>query len=144
MVDLFRSVVLWSFGGTLYFMAEVIWKTARGNPESISWTMLVLAGIVCIPLDLINERLEWDVPLWLQAVIGGLGITAVEFMVGIILNLWLGFGVWDYSHLKFNLWGQISLSWSMLWVVVAGGGIVLLDWSRHWLYHERKPTYKMK
>lgn len=142
MRNLLRSVVLWVFGGAIYFAAEITWKILRGRPEAISWTMLVLAAIICIPLDLINENLTWDMPLWLQAVLGGLGITAVELVAGLVLNIWLGLGIWDYSHLPLNLWGQISLLWSVLWILVAGGGIVLFDWLRYWLYCERRPTYK--
>lgn len=142
MRNLLRSVVLWVFGGTLYFLAEVAWKLANGRPEAISWTMLVLAAIICIPLDLINERLPWDRPLWVQAIIGGFGITATELVAGLVLNLWLGLGIWDYSHLPLNLLGQISLSWTLLWALVAGVGIVLFDWLRYWLYGERRPTYK--
>ena len=142
MRNLLRSVVLWVFGGTLYFLAEVAWKLVNGRPEDISWTMLVLAAIICIPLDLINERLPWDMPLWVQAIWGGLGITAAELVAGLVLNVWLGLGVWDYSHLYYHLWGQISAVWSALWILVAGAGIVLFDWLRHWLYGERRPTYK--
>lgn len=141
MRKLLRSIVLWTFSGTLFFLFEVIWKLAHGNPEAISWTMLVLAAIICIPLDLANEHIPWCMPIWQQAILGGLGITAAELVAGLVLNVWLGLGVWDYSHLPLNLWGQISLVWSMVWVVVAGFGIVFLDWLRYWLYNEIRPHY---
>lgn len=136
-----RSVVLWTFGGALYFLIEVAWKLFTGHPEDISWTMLVLAAIVCIPLDLANERMPWCMPIWQQAILGGLCITAAELAVGLILNVWLGMNVWDYSRLPLNLWGQISLMWSMVWVIMGGLGIVFLDWLRYWLYNETKPHY---
>lgn len=142
-IDLIQSVVLWVFGGAIYFLAEVLWKFRAGNPERISWTMLVLAAIICIPIDLVNEHLTWDMPLLLQAVMGGLGITVVELVVGLVLNVWLELDIWDYSHLPMSLWGQIALPFSGLWVVAAGGGIVLFDWLRHWLYGERRPKYRL-
>ena len=40
------SVLLWFFGGTLYFLLEVAYKTSTGFPERISWTMLVLAVVL--------------------------------------------------------------------------------------------------
>ena len=40
------SVLLWFFGGTLYFLLEVAYKTATGHQERISWTMLVLAVVL--------------------------------------------------------------------------------------------------
>ena len=140
MIRILQSVVLWVFGGALYFLCEVAWKLLHGYPESISWTMLVLAALICIPLDLINERLPWEMPLWQQALLGGLGITAAELVAGLVLNVWLGLNVWDYSHLPLNLWGQVSLFWTALWILAAGGGIVLLDWLRHWLYGEPRPV----
>ncbi|MCI2105106.1 MAG: putative ABC transporter permease [Intestinimonas sp.] len=136
-----RSLVLWVFGGALYFLMEVSWKLARGHPNEISWTMLVLAAVVSIPLDQVNERLPWDMPLWLQAVLGGLGITAAELVTGLVLNVRLGLGVWDYTDMPLNLWGQICLPYSLLWVLLAGVGIVLFDWLRYWLYGERRPEY---
>lgn len=142
MRNLLRSVVLWVFGGALYFLCEVMWKLAHGRPEAISWTMLVLAAIICIPLDLVNERLPWAMPLWQQALLGGLGITLAELAAGLVLNVWLCLDIWDYSRLPLNLWGQISLGWYAVWVLVAGGGIVLFDWLRYWLYNERRPTYE--
>ena len=44
------SVLLWVWTGTLYFFIEVIWKTSHGRPEMISWTMLLLAIILAVPL----------------------------------------------------------------------------------------------
>ena len=85
-----RSVVLWTFGGALYFLIEVAWKLLTGHPEDISWTMLVLAAIVCIPLDLANERIPWCMPIWQQAIWGGLCITGAELVAGLIFNVWLG------------------------------------------------------
>ena len=38
-------------------------------------------------------------PLWQQVLIGAVGITILEFLTGCIVNLWLGWGVWDYSNL---------------------------------------------
>ena len=43
------SVLLWFFGGTVYFLLEVAYKYATGNPQRISWVMLVLAIVLTIP-----------------------------------------------------------------------------------------------
>lgn len=143
MRSLLKSVVLWMYGGTLYYLGEVIYKTANGHAEEISWTMLVLAAIVSIPLDQCNEHLSWEMPLWLQAVIGGLGITAAELVAGLILNVQLGLHIWDYSDLPGNLLGQICPQFTMLWILTAGVGIVIFDWLRYLLYNEPKPHYRM-
>ena len=59
-------IVRWVFGGFLYGLLEILW---RGYTH---WTMMLLAAVLCIPLDLANEHMPWDLPLWMQAVIGGL------------------------------------------------------------------------
>ena len=61
------SVLMWTWGGAAYFLLEVAYKTARGEPERISWTMLVLAAILCIPIERAGAEMPWDVPLWMQA-----------------------------------------------------------------------------
>lgn len=138
-----KSVVLWLFGGAVYFLVEVAFKTVTGHQQSISWTMLILAAIICIPLDRANEAMSWNTPLWLQAILGGIAITAVELGAGIFLNCWLGLGIWDYSGCWGNLWGQICPKWTLIWCFVAGIGIVLFDWLRWilWPGEERKPKY---
>lgn len=141
-----KSVVLWLFGGAVYFLVEVVFKTVTGHAQSISWTMLILAAIICIPLDRTNEAMGWDTPLWKQAIIGGLCITAVELGAGIILNCWWGLDIWDYSRCLGNLWGQICPKWTLIWCVMAGAGIVVFDWLRWilWPEEERKPRYRNK
>lgn len=92
---------LFDTGGVLYVMIELAW---RGWSH---WTMFVLGGLCFIYLGLINEALSWDMPLWQQIWIGAVGITALEFLTGCVVNLWLGWGVWDYSGIPGNILGQI-------------------------------------
>ena len=58
-------------------------------------------------IGLINEVFPWDFGLLWQSLIGSVIITACEFITGVIVNIWLGLGVWDYSTLPFNILGQI-------------------------------------
>ena len=96
-----KYLFLLDVGGLLYILIELIW---RGRSH---WTMFLLGGICFIYLGLINEVLPWSMPLWQQILIGAIGITILEFVTGCIVNLWLGWGVWDYSGLPGNLLGQI-------------------------------------
>jgi len=130
-------VLRWLCGGLLYGLLEIVW---RGHTH---WTMMLLAALLCVPLDLANERMPWLTPLWLQAVLGGLTITAAEFVAGCVLNLWLGLGVWDYSALPFNLWGQICLRYTALWCLLAGPMIVAFDWLDYWLCGGERPKYRL-
>lgn len=83
----------------------------------------------------LNEGLlEWDTPLILQGIIGSAIVTGAELATGMILNVWLGLGVWDYSGMPLNYKGQICLPFSILWIFVSIAAVVLDDWLRYWLF----------
>ena len=105
--------------------------------------MFALGGLCFIGLGLINEVLPWDMPLWQQVVIGAGIITVLEFLTGCVVNLWLGWGVWDYSNKPGNILGQICPQFFLLWLPVSLAGIVLDDWLRHWWFREERPHYKI-
>ena len=92
MCRLWRHVPRWALGGVLYGGLELLW---RGYTH---WTMLLLAALLCVPLDIANEHMPWDMPLWAQAVIGGLTVTAAELAAGVVLNLLLGLGCGTLRH----------------------------------------------
>lgn len=133
---LLKYVFLGFVGGATYVILEFLW---RGYSH---WTMFILGGICFIALGLINEFLSWDTPLISQMVIGGLIITILEFITGCIVNLWLGWNVWDYSDLPYNLLGQISLYSSIGWIGLSLVGITLDDYIRWKCFGEEKPRYK--
>ena len=85
-----------------------------------------------------------DKALALQGVVGSLCIvTPLEFVTGCIVNLWLGWNVWDYSNIPFNVMGQICLPFSALWVVVSAAAVVLDDWLRYIWFDEERPHYTL-
>ena len=137
------SMLLWTWGGTVYFLLEVAYKTATGHQESISWTMLVLAIILCIPVERAGYQLPWDCPLWLQAMACAALVTITEFFAGCVLNLWIGLDIWDYSSLPLNLMGQICLPFSLVWLVLCFLFIVVFDWMRYAVIGGDKPTYSI-
>lgn len=127
---------LFFVGATIYVIIENLY---RGYSH---WTMFLLGGICFIALGLINEVIPWDMPLLLQMFIGGIIITVLELITGCVVNIWLGWNVWDYSELPFNLWGQISLFSSIGWVGLSLVGIVLDDFIRWKWFGEDKPHYR--
>lgn len=138
------SLLLWTWTGTTYFFAEVVFKTLRGRPETISWTMLALAILLAIPLERFGAELPWDCPLWLQALICGTAIVAAELAAGLVLNICLGMAVWDYSSLPGNLWGQICPQFWTLWCLLSLPMIVILDWLRYAVEGGETPHYTMR
>ena len=134
---LLKYAFLGVIGGIIYYILENIW---RGYSH---WTMGVLGGICFICLGLINELLSWETPLVLQMFIGSIIITILEFITGCIVNLWLGWNVWDYSNLPLNLLGQICLPFSILWYFISAIGIVIDDYIRYIYFDEEYPRYKL-
>ncbi len=130
-------IARWISGGLLYGGLEILW---RGHTH---WTMILLAALLCIPLDILNEHIPWNMPLVQQAVLGGTVITAAEFVAGCVLNLWLGLGVWDYSGLPFNLLGQVCLLYWVLWCLLAAPVIVVFDWLEYKICGGERPHYEL-
>ena len=133
-----KYLILFCIGGCGYYGMECLW---RGFSH---WTMALTAGICYLIIGGVNEFLTYEMPLWKQCLIGSVVITIFEFICGCIVNLWLGWNVWDYSELPFNILGQICLLFSLLWVVISGIVIITDDWLRYWLFKEEKPHYKLK
>ena len=132
-----KYFILGIIGGAVYVLLEMLW---RGYSH---WTMFLLGAVCFILIGLVNEVFEWDTPLILQMFCGCAIITALEFITGCIVNLWLGWDVWDYSRYKFNVLGQISLRSSVGWYFLSLVGIFLDDWLRYKLFGEEKPHYKI-
>lgn len=139
--DAVLSMLLWSWGGTVYFLLEVAFKTLTGHPERISWTMLVVAILLTIPVERAGEQLPWAVPLWLQALVCAALVTAVELLAGCIINLWLGWDVWDYTSMPGNLWGQICPQYSAIWWMLCLVFIPMFDWLRWAVRGGVRPRY---
>lgn len=133
-----KAAALALCGGCLYVLLELLW---RGHSH---WTMFLLGGACFVLIGLLNELLPWEMPLVLQGVIGSAAIvTPLEFATGCVVNLWLGWGVWDYSGLPCNLLGQVCLPFALLWVPVAMAAVVLDDWLRWRWFGEDKPHYTL-
>ncbi|MDQ0153520.1 putative membrane protein [Moryella indoligenes] len=133
-----KHLILMMIGGALYVLLELLW---RGYSH---WTMFFLGGTCFVVLGLLNEVIPWEVPLWRQALLGTVIVTAAEFMTGCVVNLWFGWQVWNYSHMPGNILGQICLLYTLLWIPVSVMGIILDDWLRYLLFGEERPHYKLK
>lgn len=129
-----KYLILLLIGGTAYYTIEVL---VRGFSH---WTMLFVGGICFILIGIINEIMP-KIPLVWQMILSAVIITAVEFVSGCILNIWLGLGIWDYSDETFNLIGQISLKHSIYWFFLSSIGIIVDDYIRYFLFGEEKPKY---
>ena len=129
--------LLFITGGLIYLLIEVLF---RGWTH---WSMFLVGGLCYLEIGLINELFPWSMALTSQMLISALVITANEFVSGVILNLWLGWGVWDYTHMPYNLLGQVCLLFTVLWFLLSPLPIVLDDWMKYGLRVGEKPRYKI-
>lgn len=132
-----KYTYLFLFGGLAYFLIEMIW---RGRSHL---AMAIVGGLCFVLIGFINEGiLRHGTPLILQMTIAAGIVVVTELIAGLILNVWLGFAIWDYSNLPFNLWGQICPQFVGAWWLLSLVGIVLDDYIRYWFFDEEKPKYR--
>ena len=132
-----RLMTLWLWGGFIFYCIELLWR-GYSHPS-----MFVVGGVCFLIIGGINNWLPWSVGIVWQALAGAAAVTVLELISGIVLNIWLGLGVWDYSHLPFNILGQICLAYSLIWVTLSAVGIFLDDYLRWKLYGEQRPKYTL-
>ena len=133
--NLIKYFVLGNIGGIVYVIIELLY---RGYSH---WTMFLVSAISFILIGLINEFISWDMKLWKQMLIGSVIVTAMEFVSGYIINIKLGWHVWDYSTTPFNFMGQVCIPFSIIWFFISLIAIVADDYLRYWLFDEEKPHY---
>ncbi|HIX91103.1 MAG TPA: putative ABC transporter permease [Candidatus Agathobaculum pullicola] len=112
---------------------ETLW---RGHSH---WTMGVLGGVCFALIGLLDEWQDHP-PLWLQMLEGAAIVTALELLVGLVVNRWLGWNVWDYSDMPLNLWGQVCLQFAVAWFFLSAAAVWLenaLHRLAAWLAHRR-------
>lgn len=131
-----KIITLWLWGGFIYYAIEMMWR-GYSHPA-----MFAVGGLCFLIIGEINNVFPWDMGLLWQSLIGGAAITVIELMSGLVLNVWLGLAIWDYSGVPLNFLGQICLPFSAAWVLLAGIAIWLDDYLRWRLFNETKPHYK--
>lgn len=141
MRDRILSMLLWTWGGAVYFLLEVVYKTLTGHPERVHWTMLLVAVLLSAVLERCGAELPWSLSLPAQALICAVLITATELLAGLVLNVWMGLGVWDYSNLPLNFMGQVCLWFSVLWLILSMIFIPVFDFLRYWVTGGTRPHY---
>ena len=97
---------VFAVGGAIYVLIEMLF---RGHSH---WTMYFVGGIAVLLLYIISAMHDSSFRKWLM---GTAVILTVEFVSGIIINIQLGWAVWDYSAYRFNLYGQICLPFALYW-----------------------------
>lgn len=126
MKNILLHSVLAVIGGLVYMGIEILW---RGHTH---WTMGVLGGICFVAIGLLDE-VQQHPPMLLQMVQGACLVTAIEFLSGVVLNIWLGLDIWDYSTMPLNLWGQVCLPFAVAWFFLSAVAVWLENLMHKWL-----------
>ena len=130
-------LTIFLIGGVVYVGIEIAF---RGYSHI---SMMVLGGLCLVIVGLLNEVPCFPKHFGIipQAIMGAVIITILEFITGLIVNVWLGLDVWDYSNMPLNIMGQICLPFTLAWVLLSIVAIVVDDYIRHYLFGEPKPSY---
>lgn len=120
---------VFAIGAGGYTLIEILW---RGYSH---WTMALTGGLCFLLIYLTNMSFE-SAPLWKKCLTGSLIITQVELVVGFLVNILLGWNVWDYSDQLFNLYGQVCVLYSVLWFLLCIPGVLFCGWIHRVLAHQ--------
>ncbi|MCL2697775.1 MAG: putative ABC transporter permease [Oscillospiraceae bacterium] len=126
---------LFLIGGFVYGAIEVVFK---GGDTHLS--MFILGGLCFLLIGALSRKMH----LLLRMSAGAAIITVLEFLCGIILNVWLQIGVWDYSHLPLNVMGQICLWFTIIWFFLSFVGIQLDNLVKWQLFGGERPVLGLR
>lgn len=134
-----KFITIWFIMGMSYFTLEGFWR---------GWTnisMLFVGGLCGALVGLLDELPKGHrLKVWQQCILGTLIILAVEFVSGVVLNMWLKLNIWDYSERWGNFMGQICIPFAALWFFLTPIAIYLDDWIRWKFFGEEEPAYNIK
>ena len=123
---IFEYSFVYLLGAMGYGGLEMLW---RGRTH---WTMLVLGGACFLCIYLLSARMT--LPLWKTWLLCAAVITVLEFFCGCLVNLRLGWHVWDYSALPGNLLGQICPLFTVYWFLLSVPCSMLARALQHWVF----------
>ena len=91
---------------------------------------------------ILNKKFNIFKSIVLIMFFGSLTITSLEFITGIIVNLILKKRVWNYSVMKYNVFGQICLVYSALWALMSLLCVYVLNIIRIMIFEKNEPDLK--
>jgi uncharacterized membrane protein len=114
-MNFLRKCALFMLGGVGYVSMELVWR-------GWSHISMFFAGGICF---LLLGRFAGvkKLPMMVRGLLGAGIITAVELITGLIFNR--SYQVWDYRDVPMNFLGQICLPFTLLWVPISLGAMVL-------------------
>ena len=104
--------ILFFIGGLGYNLIEIFWR-------GYTHVSMFFAGGICFNAFSFLGKRFCKCKKTTLCFLGAATVTAVEFTIGCIVNLWLKKRVWDYSRQPLNILGQVCPFFSFLWGVLS-------------------------
>ena len=151
-----RELTVFCILGFLYLNVEIF---ARAGRQELTGLVLMsplpiqplsLAGWTSVWMFFIGGFAGWlagfldtlqrfaGQKLWVKMLACGASITAVELVSGLLLNAHFELALWDYSHVRYNLFGQISVRSAIAFTTMAPFVLWLNNLLRSRLFDEPK------
>ena len=105
-------MIIFAAGSILYACIEILF---RGYTH---WTMMLTGGACVLTIYYINIEFP-RAPLMLRALAGTFVIVFFEFAVGLVVNTWFAWGIWDYSDVPGNIIGLVCPQFSAAWFLLS-------------------------
>lgn len=138
--NIFRATVIFLVSAFIYCSCEYIFR------QYTHWSMFILSGIcgVCF-IDAINNVCSFEMGYLNQIAISTILCTIAEGICGLIVNIWLGLNVWDYSTLPGTFfYNQCNIFFVGIWALIIAAGILICDFiNYYWFKIEPCPYYKI-
>jgi len=121
-VTIEQAVVLFAFYAFCGWLVEVGYRSFHAgrfvNPGFLRGPFVPLYAMGAASIVLLGRPLEGLHPV-VQVPIYGVVLTALEYVVGWLLEKWLHVQLWTYEDSRFNWHGRICLSFSAAWTGLA-------------------------
>lgn len=121
-----EQLTVFSLGAVAYSVIELLWR------KHTHWSMGITGGLCFSILYNLYHHCR-SLPLVGKCLLGSGVITTIEFIVGMIVNVWQKWNVWDYSDMKFNLLGQVCALYSSLWFLLCIPIVLLSAALKQWV-----------
>lgn len=95
---------------------------------------MAVTGGLCLCTIYLADKAMPHKGLLFKCLCGSIIITAYEFIVGVIVNLVLGWNVWDYSGMPLNLLGQVCPLFSGIWFLLTVPALWLCAFFRRYVF----------
>ena len=130
-----KNLILIYVMGSMYMTIEGLWR---------GWTnisMLFVGGLCAFLIDTLNEYPSFrNKKMWIQCLFGTIITLVIELLSGLVLNVWLGYHIWDYSMDFGNILGQICPLYGLFWFWLMPLCIFTGDFLRYYIFGEEKPN----